>query len=82
MEGMIRVPLQQHETESEVCGVAFDVIHEEDIVVLRNIPHLESSFQIEVYSRNGVIRNFYPLPGNQSVSNGFDNLHCLLYTKI
>ena len=38
MEGMIRLPLQQHETKSEVCGVAFDVTHEEDIVVLRNIP--------------------------------------------
>ena len=64
MEGMIRVPLQQHETESAVCGVAFDVTHEEDIVILRYIPHLETRYQIEVYSRNGNIRNVYPLPGN------------------
>ena len=52
MEGIIRVPLQQYETESKVCGVVFDVTHEKDIFVVRNIPHLESSFQIEVYSRN------------------------------
>ena len=65
MEGMIRVPLQQHETEFEVCGVAFDVTHEEDIIVLRNIPHLDPSFQIEVFSRNGNIRNVYPLPESQ-----------------
>ena len=62
MEGMIRVPLKQHKKESEVFGVAFDVTHEKDIVVLRNTPHLESSFQIEVYSRNGNIWNVYPLP--------------------
>ena len=61
MEGMIRVPLKQHEKESKVFGVAFDVTHKEDVVVLRNIPHLYPSFQIEVYSRNGVIRNVYPL---------------------
>ena len=61
MERMIRVPLEQHETESKVCGVAFDVTHKEDVVVLRNTPHLNPSFQIEVYSRNGVIRNVYPL---------------------
>ena len=61
MEGMIRVPLQQHETESEVSGVAFDVTHEEDIVILRHTPHLEGIFQIEVYSRNGDTRNVYPL---------------------
>ena len=60
IEGMIRLPLQQHETESEVWGVAFDVTHEEDIVVLRNIPHPNPSFQIEVYSRNGNIWNVYP----------------------
>ena len=78
IEGTIRIPIEQYETESFVSGVAFDVTHEEDIVVLRNIPHLESSFQIEVHSGNGVIRNFYHLPGNQSVSNGFDNMHCLL----
>ena len=65
MEGMIRVPLQQHETEFEVCGVAFDVTHEEDIIVLRNIPHLDPSFQIEVFSRNENIRNVYPLPESQ-----------------
>ena len=64
MEGMIRVPLKQHEKESKVFGVAFDVTHEKDIVVLRNTPHLESSLQIEVYSRNGNIWNVYPLPGN------------------
>ena len=65
MQEMIRVPLEQHETESKVCGVAFDVTHKEDIVVLRNTPHLESSFQIEVYSRNGHLRNVYPLPGSE-----------------
>ena len=64
IEGMIRVPLEQHETESEVCGLAFDVTHEEDVVVLKKIPHLEPSFQVEVYSRNGDIRNVYPLPGS------------------
>ena len=58
--------------------MAFDVTHEEDIVVLRNTLNLKSSFQIEVYARNGVTRNFYPLPGNQSADNGFDNMHCLL----
>ena len=63
-EEMIRVPLQQHETESEVCGVAFDVTHEEDIVVLRNTPHLHRGFQIDVYSRNGDVRNVYPLAGS------------------
>ena len=63
MEGMIRIPLQQHETESKVCGVAFDVTHKEDIVVLRNIRHLDSRCQIEVYSRNGDLKNVYPLPG-------------------
>ena len=66
IEGMIRVPLQQHETESEVCGVAFDVTHKEDIVILRKIRHLDSRFQIEIYSRNGVIQNIYPLPGSAS----------------
>ena len=75
MEGMIRVPLQQHETKSKVCGVAFDVTHEEDVVVLRKIPHLESSFQIEVYSRNGDIRNVYPLPGS------FPSGTCLLLSN-
>ena len=64
MQGMIRVPLQQHETESAVCGVAFDVTHEEDIVVLKYTPRLDSSFQIEIYSRNGNIWNVYPLPGS------------------
>ena len=80
IEGIIRIPIEQHETESFVSGVAFDVTYEEDIVILRYMytSHLESSFQIEVYSRNGVKRNFYPLPGNQSVSNDFDNMHCLL----
>ena len=76
MKGMIRVPLQQHETESEVCGVAFDVTHEEDIVVLRDIPHLDPSFQIEIYSRNGNIWNVYPLPGNVITVDPCDT--CLL----
>ena len=64
MEGMIRVPLEQHKTESKVSGVAFDVTHEEDIVVLRDSGRLEARYQIEVYSRNGNIWNVYPLPGN------------------
>ena len=65
MEGIIRVPLekQKHETESEVHGVAFDATHEEDIIVLRHTPHLDSRYQIEVYSRNGDTLGLYPLPG-------------------
>ena len=65
MERIIPVPLKQHETESRVCGVAFDATHEEEIVVLRNIPN-EGSFwsdcHIEVYSRNGDLRDFHHLP--------------------
>ena len=61
MQGMIRVPLQQHETESKVFGVAFDVTHKENVVVLRYIPHLDPNFQIEIYSRNGDMQNVYPL---------------------
>ena len=76
MEGMIRVPLQQHETESKVWGVAFDVTHEEDIIVLRDTPHLETRYQIEVYSRNGNIWNVYPLPGNNFTLDHDDT--CLL----
>ena len=76
IEGMIRVPLQQHETESEVWGVAFDVTHKEDIVVLRYTPHPNPSFQIEVYSRNGNIWNVYPLPGNVITVDPCDT--CLL----
>ena len=74
---MIRVPLQQHETESEVYGVAFDVTHEEDIVVLRHTPHLDPSFQIEVYSRNGDLRNVNPLYASVE-SDVFCSPCCLL----
>ena len=63
MEGIIRVPLEKHETESTVHGVAFDATHEEDIIVLRYTPHLDSHYQIEVYSRNGDALGLYPLPG-------------------
>ena len=76
MEGMIRVPLRQHETESKVCGVAFDVTHEEDIVVLRYIPHLDPNFQIEIYSRNGDMRNVYPLYGSPNDVSPYNT--CLL----
>ena len=62
MEGIIRVPLEKHETASEVHGVAFDATHEEDIIVLRYTPHLDSHYQIEVYSRNGDTLGLYPLP--------------------
>ena len=51
-------------------------MHEEDIIVLRNIPHLDSSFQIEIYSRNGNIWNIYPLPGNVITVDPCDT--CLL----
>ena len=72
MEGIIRVPLEKHETESEVRGVAFDATHEEDIIVLRYTPHLDSHYQIEVYSRNGDALGLYPLPGRWSVRFGVD----------
>ena len=75
MEEIIRVPLEQHETESEVCGVAFDVTHEEDIVVL-TIPHLGIIFQIEVYSRNGDMPNVYPLYESPNFESPYDI--CLL----
>ena len=64
MERIIPVPLKQHETESRVCGVAFDATQEE-IVVLRNIPNEDSVWSdchIEVYSRNGDLRDFHHLP--------------------
>ena len=66
MERIIPVPLKQHETESRVCGVAFDATHEEEIVVLRNIPNEDSFWsdrRIEVYSRNGDLQDFHHLPG-------------------
>ena len=66
MERIIPAPLKQHETESRVCGVAFDATHEEEIVVLKNIPNEDSFWSdchIEVYSRNGDLRDFYHLPG-------------------
>ena len=44
--------------------MAFDVTHEEDIIVLRDSGRLETRYQIEVYSRNGNIWNVYPLPRN------------------
>ena len=68
MEGIIRVPLEKHETESEVRGVAFDATHKEDIIVLRYTPHLDLHFQIEVYSRNGDTLGLYPLAGSLSAS--------------
>ena len=68
MEGLIRVPLDKHEAASEVRGVAFDATHEEDIIVLRYTPHLDSRYQIEVYSRNGDTLGLYPLPGTWSVT--------------
>jgi hypothetical protein len=71
MERIIPVPLKQHETESRVCGVAFDATHEEEIVVLRNIPNEDSFWSdchIEVYSRNGDLRDFHHLPG---LTHGF-----------
>ena len=75
MEGMIRVPLEQHETESEVCGVAFDVTHEEDIIVLTT-PHLDLILQIEIYSRNGDTRNVYPLYESSNYESPYEI--CLL----
>ena len=70
MEGIIRVPLEKHETEPAVRGVAFDATHEEDIIVLRYIPHLDSKYQIEVYSRNGSTLGLYPFPGSWSARRG------------
>jgi hypothetical protein len=67
MERIIQIPLEQHETESLVCGVAFHATHEEEIVVLRETPDqdsLWSNVHIEVYSRNGDSRDFYHLPAS------------------
>ena len=76
VEGVIRVPLEKHETESKVRGVAFDATHEEDIIVLRirYTPHQDSHYQIEVYSRNGDTRGLYPLPECWSVKPSKYNL--------
>ena len=71
MEGIIPVAVEEHETKCEVRGVAFDATHEEEIIVLRSNRNLDSKYQIEVYSRNGDQRNFYPLPGNWSVVSGY-----------
>ena len=69
MEGVIRIPLEKHETKSSVRGVAFDATHEEDIIVLRSNRNLNSKYQIEVYSRNGDTLGLYPLPGCWSVDS-------------
>ena len=69
MEGIIPVPLEKHETEPAVRGVAFDATHEEDIIVLRSSRNLDSKHQIEVYSRNGDTLGLYPLPGCWSVDS-------------
>ena len=77
MEGIIRVPLEKHETASAVCGVAFDATHEEDIIVLRYTPHLDSHYQIEVYSRNEDTWGLYLLPGCWSATR----IHCYLLSN-
>ena len=77
MEGIIRVPLEKHETKSEVRGVAFDATHEEDIIVLRYTSHLDSRHQIEVYSRNEDTWGLYPLPRCWSATRS----HCYLLSN-
>ena len=74
MEGIIEVPLEENEVESRVYGLAFDPTHEEGIVVLRSFPGREDSFEeIDIYSKNGILQDFFFLPKEEPCS-----INCLL----